>query len=397
MLDILMFGIGGIVGAGIYAIVGEAAGISGHLLWASFLVAAVVALLTATTYAEFVSRFPDAGGSFEYVKQGFGRTTALWFSIMMLFTGVVAAAAIAISFGQYLGRLLEVPLWVTTAGVIILMGLINAVGVQQASWFNTLATVVTLAGLAAVVFFAVPEWGSVPLLSSEGVGWTGIASGGALIFFSFIGYEDLVKMAEETRDPRKTMPRGILISGVVVLLIYLLIAVSAVSVIPPDDLARESGPLAAVLRRSAGAGWATAIVVVALFATSKTILSNILGTSRLLYDVARDGGMPWLQRLTQVNESTGTPLLATLLITLLALGFGLIGNLKVVASISNIFIMLVFLAVNAALLNYRRLHADEQDPPFRVPLSVGRYPLPTILAFAGVLILLGFNVANIVG
>lgn len=392
-----MFGIGGIVGAGIYAIVGEAAGISGNLLWASFLVAAVVALLTATTYAEFVSRYPDAGGSFEYVKQGFGQTTALWFSIMMLFTGVVAAAAIAISFSEYLGRLLDIPLWLTTVGIIIVMGLINAIGVQQASWFNTLATVVTLAGLAAVVYFAIPEWGTVPLLSAPGVGWAGVASGGALIFFSFIGYEDLVKMAEETREPRKTMPRGILISGVVVLLIYLLIAVSAVSIIPAGELAQESGPLAAVLRRSAGPGWATAIVVVALFATSKTIMSNILGTSRLIYDVARDGGMPWLQRLTRVNKTTGTPLLATLLITLLALAFGLIGNLKVVASISNIFIMLVFLAVNAALLNLRRTRPDESDPPFRVPLSIGKYPVPTVLAFVGVLVLLGFNVANILG
>ncbi|PHK99628.1 hypothetical protein CGL56_00845 [Neolewinella marina] len=392
-----MFGIGGIVGAGIYAIVGEAAGISGNLLWASFLVAATVALLTATTYAEFVSRFPDAGGSFEYVKQGFGQTTALWFSIMMLFTGVVAAGAIAISFSEYLGRLWEVPRWIITLGVIVVMGLINAVGVQQASWFNTLATVVTLAGLAAIVYFAIPEWGSVPLLESEGVGWTAIASGGALIFFSFIGYEDLVKMAEETREPRKTMPRGILISGVVVLLVYLLVAVSAVSVLPPEELAQESGPLAAVLRRSAGAGWATAIVVVALFATSKTILSNILGTSRLLYDVARDGGMSWLQRLTRVNRKTGTPLPAILLITLLALAFGLIGNLKVVASISNIFIMLVFLAVNAALLNFRRQHPDAPTPRFRVPLQVGGYPLPTMLALVGVLILLGFNVANILG
>lgn len=104
-----------------------------------------------------------------------------------------------------------------------------------------------------------------------------------------------------------------------------------------------------------------------------------------------------MQRLTRVNEKTGTPLAAILLITLMALAFSLIGNLKVVASISNIFIMLVFLTVNASLLNFRRLHPDAPDPPFRVPLQVGGYPLLTILAFLGVLTLLGFNVANIVG
>lgn len=390
-----MFGIGGIVGAGIYAIVGEAAGLSGNMLWASFLVAATVALLTAMTYAEFVSRFPDAGGSFEYVKRGFGQTTALWFSILMLFTGIVAAAAIAISFSDYLGRLLAVPSYLTTIGVIALMGGINAAGVQEASWFNTLATVVTLFGLGAVVYFSFPDWGSVPLFDPGEGGVTGIISGGALIFFSFIGYEDLVKMAEETRDPERTMPRGILISGVAVLLIYLLIAVGTVSVMGAEDLAKQSGPLAEVLRRSAGTGWATAIVIVALFATSKTILSNILGTSRLLYDVARDGEMHWLKRLTRVNQRTETPIFAILLITVLAICFGMIGNLQVVASISNIFIMLVFLAVNAALLNYRRRFTDKAEAPFRVPLNVGNYPVPTVLAFAGILVLLGFNLANL--
>ncbi len=390
-----MFGVGGIVGAGIYAIVGEAAGLSGNMLWASFLVAATVALLTAMTYAEFVSRYPDAGGSFEYVKQGFNKTTALCFSILMLFTGIVAAAAIAISFSDYLGRLLEVPSYLTTLGVIVFMGGVNAVGVQEASWFNTLATVVTLAGLGAVIYFSIPDWGSVPLTTLPEVGVTGIVSGGALIFFSFIGYEDLVKMAEETREPERTMPRGILISGVTVLVIYLLIAVSTVSVMGAERLARQSGPLAEVLRRSAGSTWATGIVIVALFATSKTILSNILGTSRLLYDVARDGGMHWLQRLTKVNDHTGTPILAIVLITGIAMAFALIGNLKTVASISNIFIMLVFLAVNAALINFRRRFPDKRDAPFRVPLNVGRYPIPTILAFLGVLVLLGFNVSNI--
>lgn len=395
LADILMFGIGGIVGAGIYAIVGEAAGLGGNLLWASFVIAATVALLTGLTYSEFVSRFPDAGGSYEYVKQGFGPKTALALSTLMLFTGIVAAAAIAISFSDYLSRLLEVSQTLSTLGVIALMALVNVAGVQEASWFNTLATVVTLAGLAAVIAFAIPEWGSVPLLEVGEDGWGGVVAGGALIFFSFIGFEDLVKMAEETKEPEKNMPRGILISGVVVLFVYLAVAVSAVSVLGADELSQEQGPLAAVLRQSAGSGWATGIVVVALFATSKTILSNILGTSRLIYDIARDGDIHWLRRLTKVNEKTDTPIVAIICIGLIAMGFGLIGNLQTVASISNIFIMLVFISVNAALLNYRRKHPDKKAP-FHVPVNVGKYPLPTIVALIGVLTLLGFNVANLI-
>ena len=396
LFDILMFGIGGIVGAGIYAIIGEAAGVGGNMLWLSFVIAAIVALLTGLTYAEFVSRFPDAGGSFEYVKRGLGETTALAFSIIMLLTGLVSAATIGISFSGYLSQLLEVPQWITTIGIIALMGLVNAVGAQEASWFNLLATAVTLFGLGAVIYFSAEDWGSTPLWSSaEERDYTGILAGSALIFFSYIGFEDLVKMAEETKNPEYVMPRGILISGVVVLVLYVAIAISAVSVISADKLAEVDGPLATVIEQKAGSTWVTIIVAVALFATSKTILSNLIGTSRLLYDVARDTGIGWLKRLTHVNATTDTPIPAIILITGIAIAFSLIGDLKTVASISNICIIVVFLAVNTALIVYRHRHPDEADAAFRVPGNVNNIPIPTILALLGVLLLLGFNIYNL--
>ncbi|MFD1095908.1 APC family permease [Salegentibacter chungangensis] len=149
--DVLLFGIGGIVGAGIYAIIGKAAAISGNMLWLSFVIAATVALLTGLTYAEFVSRFPDAGGSFEYLKQGLGKKTALIMSIFMTFTGVVAAAAIAISFADYLGRLLEISSWIAIIVIIGLMAFFNIIGSKYSSYYNSFATIVTLLGLAVVV------------------------------------------------------------------------------------------------------------------------------------------------------------------------------------------------------------------------------------------------------
>ncbi|MEM1328055.1 MAG: APC family permease [Bacteroidota bacterium] len=394
--DILMFGVGGIVGAGIYAIIGEAGELAGNMLWLGFTVAAVVAILTGLTYAEFVSIFPDSGGSFEYVKQGLGEKTAYILSTVMLFTGIVAAAAIAISFSDYLARLIDIPTWITTIGIISLMGLVNAVGIQQSSWFNLVATIVTILGLASVVYFTFPDWGSVDLLETPPDGAIGIFSGAALIFFSFVGFEDLVKMAEETKEPKKVMPKGIILSGIIVLVIYILIAVSSVSALPWQDLAESNGPLAEVMKTKAGSAWATALIVVALFATSKTILSNILGTSRLVFDVARDSEVKWMKKLTSVMESTGTPVFSIICITALTITFGLIGNLKVVASISNMLIFSVFLTVNIAMLRYRKTHEKSGDAPFRIPLNVNNIPIPTVLAIIGLLILIGFNIYNIV-
>lgn len=393
--DVFLFGVGGVVGAGIYAIIGQAAALSGNMLWLSFVVAATVALLTGLAYAEFVSRFPDAGGSYEYIKQGLGARTALYMSIFITFTGVVAAAAIAISFADYLSRLINFPNWIIVIGIIALMAFFNIIGSKYSSYYNGFATVVTLLGLGLVIGFALPDFGTVDLFCFNDKGWTGILSGGALIFFSYIGFEDLVKMAEETKEPKKNMPKAVLLSGVTVLIIYVLIAISAVSVLDWQKLAESNGPLAAVIQTKLGSIGSTILVVVALFATSKTILTNILGTSRLLYDVARDSEIGWLKKFTTISGFGNVPNYAIIAIAIVAVGFGMIGNLKMVASISNIFIFIVFGTVNVALLRYRMKHRGDDKPHFKIPLNVNNIPVPTILALITIIILMGYNIYNL--
>lgn len=395
--DVFLFGIGGVVGAGIYAIIGQAAALSGNLLWLSFVIAAVVALLTGLSYSEFVSRFPDAGGSYEYIKQSFGPRTALYMSVFIAFTGIVAAAAIAISFADYLGRLVALPTWLIVIGVISLMAFFNIIGSKYSSYYNAFATAVTLLGLALVVGISVPDIGTTNLLETAGEGWTGILAGGALIFFSYIGFEDLVKMAEETKEPGRNMPKAVLLSGLAVLIIYILIAISTVSVLDWETLASSNGPLAAVIETKLGNKGATGLVIVALFATSKTILSNILGTSRMLYDVARDSEISLLQKFTTISGIGNAPNMAIMSIALVSIGFALIGDLKIVASISNIFIFIVFGFVNISLLKYRSEHKDDLERPyFRIPLNVNNIPVPTILAVITIIILFGFNIYNLV-
>ena len=396
--DILMFGVGGIVGAGIYAIIGQAAGLSGNMLWLSFAIAATVALLTGLSYAEFVSRFPDAGGSFEYIKQGFNDKTALFMSIFMAFTGIVAPAAIAISFAEYLGRLVNIPNWIAIVSIVILMAAFNIIGSKVSSYYNTVATIVTILGLGLVIGFCIPDWGSAPLLDAGETGFTGIMAGAALIFFSYVGFEDLVKMAEETKNAKKNLPRGVMLSGLIVLALYVMIAISAISTFDASELAKKDGPLAAVIKSQWGAVGGTILVIVALFATSKTILSNILGTSRLIYDVARDSDIPWLRKFTTLEGiGVNTPNYAIAAIALVTIAFGLIGNLKIVASISNIFVFIVFGMVNVALLRYRKNNRNEPKDSeiFKIPLNVNNIPIHTVFALITIVILFGFNLYNL--
>lgn len=391
--DVLMLGVGGIVGAGIYAIIGEAAALGGNMLWVSFVIAALVALLTGLSYAEFVSRFPDSGGSFEYIKQSLGEKPAFFMSGFMVLTGVVAAAAIAISFASYLNRLWDFPSWILVIGIVGLMALFNILGAKYSSYYNSFATIVTLAGLVVVIVVCIPEIGNVDLTKFNDSGWNGIIAGSALIFFSYIGFEDLVKVAEETKNPEKNMPRGVLLSGVVVLIVYVLIAICAVSVLSWDQLAQANGPLAEVVESKLGTVGATGLVLVALFATSKTILSNILGTSRLLYDVARDSEVSWLKKFTTISGIGNAPNYAIGAIGILAIAFGLLGNLKLVASISNIFIFIVFAMVNYSLLVYRTKNTEKAQ--FHIPLNIKNIPVLTILALLTIIVLFGYNIYNL--
>lgn len=394
--DILMFGIGGIVGAGIYAIIGEAAALGGNMLWLSFVIAAGVAMLTGLSYAEFVSRFPDSGGSFEYIKQSLGEKAALFLSIFMIFTGIVAAAAIAISFASYLSRLVDLPSWIIVIAVVALMAMFNIFGAKYSSYYNAFATIVTLGGLGVVIAVCLPEFAEADLTRFNEQGWNGILAGSALIFFSYMGFEDVVKMAEETKNPEKVMPRGILISGGVVLVVYVLIAISAVSVMDWNALAQAEGPLASVAEAKLGTLGAMGLVVVALFATSKTILSNILGTSRLLYDVARDSDIKWLKKFTTISGIGNAPNFAIITIALIAIAFGLLGDLKMVASISNVFIFIVFGMVNFSLLIFRyKNRKTNEKAPFHIPMNVNNVPLPTIIALLTILVLFGYNIYNL--
>jgi basic amino acid/polyamine antiporter, APA family len=396
LFDVYLFGIGTMLGAGIYAIIGEAAASSGNLLWLSFAIAGSVAFVSALAYAEFSSYYPDAGGSFEYVKQTFGPTAALVLGVMVLFTGIVAAAAISISFADYLGRLLDWPLRLAAGLLILLMALFNLVGVKFSSYYNSVATIITVLGLGLVIALCLPDLGSVDLLQSGEDGWNGILTGSALIFFSYVGYEDMAKMAEETKRPRKNIPRAILLSSLSVLVIYLLIAVSTVSAVGSEALAQAKGPLASVIESKLGQIGGTILVVVALFATSKSVLSNILGTSRLMYDIARDTDTDWLKKLTHIVDRLGVPVYAVGITALCIFAFMLIGNLRTVASISNFFIFAVFLIANTALLKHRFQDNDEDGDRFRIPLNIGRVPIPTVLAIIGLLTLIVFNVYNLV-
>jgi APA family basic amino acid/polyamine antiporter len=390
--ECLFFAVGVIVGAGIYAILGEAAAFAGNMLWLSFLGASAAAMLTALAYAELVSMFPRSGGEYVYAKAGLGRRLAVVIGVLMTLNGVVSGATISLGFAGYFAQLVAAPQPVAALGVLLVLLGVNAAGIRHSSVANIVMTAVELGGLAFVIVAAAPTLGRVDLLAWPSGGVTGLCTAAALSFFAYIGFEDVVKLAEETREPERTIPRALLLAGAIVGAIYLTIAILAVSAVDPAGLRAGSSPMAAIVEPQYGRAGVVAISVIALFSTANSILSNMIGSSRVLLELGRDGER--LRMFARVAPRTGTPVRGLLLVAALMAVFSLIGDLRTVALIGNLFIFATFLLVNLCVI-VLRVRRPAAPRPFRIPGSVGGVPVLPVLATAAIAGLLVFCVRGL--
>lgn len=388
VVGLTFYGVGMIVGAGVYTVIGAAAGLAGHAVWLSFAAGAVVALLTALSYAELSTMFPKAGAEYVYVKAAFPRAGALPFllGIVLTLAGAGTAATVSLAFAGYLGALVPVPPVLAALALIVVLTGVNLLGVKLGSKVNILFTLLEVGGLVAFIALGAsqPEFGrgmlEVPI--------EGVLAGAALLFFAFLGFENLVNLAEDAKNPARDLPRAIFASVAVTTLLYVGVGLAATALLEPDRLADSRAPLSSAAE-SASPGLAKTLGVVALFATANTAFIALLSTSRLLFGMGRDGAAP--KAFAAVRARHGSPWLALLLLGAVAGALVPLGDVAVVAGLASFAALLAFIAVNLCLivLRYRQ---PARKRPFRVPLAIGRFPvLPALgLASAG-LLLIQFN------
>lgn len=377
---ITFYGVGTIVGAGIYVLVGKVAGLAGDGIVYAFLVAGLVAVFTAFSYCELVSRFPRAAGEALYVQEGFGISTLSRFvGWLVVFTGIVSAATIANGFSGYLGIFADLPQTVAVAGLVLALGGVAAWGVRQSAWLVNSITIISILGLVYVVYAAskvttpqpLDTILAIPSLSAS----TGILLGAFLAFYAFIGFEDMVNLVEEVKAPKRTLPLAILLAISLSLVFYVLVAIAASYALPTQALADSSAPLAAIVEAS---GFSPQfIAVVSMIAVVNGALVQLVMASRVLYGMAGQGlTHGWLGT---VNARTQTPILATGFVTLAILLFAIWLPLTVLAKVTSFIVLAVFLLVNAALY---RLKGKTGTPAasFTVPRVVPAMGVLTCLA-----------------
>jgi APA family basic amino acid/polyamine antiporter len=377
-------GVGIILGAGIYVLIGTAAADAGGALWASFLIAAVLAGATGLSYAELAAMFPEAGGSAAYAREAFGRRAGFLVGWLLLAMVVLAAAAVAIGFGGYVDDLLGFDQRPAATLLIASCALVVWRGVRETVAIAVACTLLEAAGLLLAVVVGLPYLDPGALLDTPR-GAPGVLAAASLVFFAFTGFEQMVTLAEETRRPAQTIPRAMLLAIGITTTLYLLVAVTAVSVIPWPELAHDPAPLADVVRLAASDRLGDGLSVVALFATANTVLMLLATGARLAWGMARRALLPppfgWL------DQRRGTPWFATLAVSAVALAFALSGDIGRVAQLTNVTIFVAFIAVNATLVALRSAR-PEAPRPFRVAGAIRGVPLPPLLGGVAAAVLL---------
>ena len=290
-VQLIFYAVGVIVGAGVYSVLGAAAGLAQHSLWVSFLVSAGVALLTAISYAEMATSFPAAGAEYVYIRRAWPKADWLAFGIgaIILIGGAATAATVAMAFGGYLRIFIDLP--APVAALLLLAGctVFNIWGLRESSWVNILFTSIEVVGLFLVIVAALMSEARMPVVAVAAE--SSLMAAASLLFFVYLGFEEIANLAEEVHNPGRHLPIALFVSLAVTTGLYVAVAFAVLSLATPGELAASEAPLAAAVQK-AWPGASNMLSAIALFATANTVLITVIATSRVAFSMARDKEFP---------------------------------------------------------------------------------------------------------
>lgn len=369
--QMVLYGLGTTIGAGIYALIGELAGISGYMAPASFFVASMMAGVTALSFAELASRFPRAAGASLYIKQGLGSAKlALAAGLLVTLAGIVSSAALINAFTGYLGEFIEIHRFSTILIIALVIGTLAIWGIAESVFIAALITLIEIGGLFLIIFYSAPVLVELPerlpelLPGSNLNNWSVIFAGALLAFYAFIGFEDMVDVAEEIKEVQRNLPRAIIITLVITTVLYMTIMIAAILAIPPEQLANEKAPLVALYQHLSN-DQSIIIGLIGMLAIINGALIQTIMASRVLYGLSSRGHIH--SSFSQVHHFTRTPIIATVAVTLCIFSFAIFGQLATLAEATSFIMLTVFSLINLSLWRIKNREDSQPENIFTIP------------------------------
>ena len=360
---VTLYGVGAILGAGIYVLIGEVAGAAGYFAPLSFLIAGIVAIFSAFSYAELGARFPRSAGEAVYVDEAFGnRQLTQLTGLMVIFTGIIAAATMASGIVGYLQLYLDWPSALIVSLFVMIIGGIAIWGMNESALIVIVITLLEIGGLLFIVYIAADDMNlqstfeKMQLSTMDMTVLIGIFMGSFLAFFACVGFEDMVNIAEEIKQPEKVLPLAIILAMLITTLLYMLVIFSAISVLSPEQLAASTTPLADVATaRGYPASWISLVSIIAV--VNGAIVQMILA-SRVIYGMAARQLLP--EALAEINSFTSTPVRASIVCIVITLMLALLLPLGALAQVTSVIVLTTFMLVNLALIRINLISPDSE-------------------------------------
>ncbi len=385
---LIFYGVGTMLGLGIYIFIGQVIGEAGMLTPFSFIVAAVVALFSGLSFGELAGRIPKSAGEMNFVNRAFNlRWLSALIGWLIVLSGIVSTATAVNGYVGYVHVFAEIPPWIVMVGVIVFLGGIAAWGITESAVTMMIITILDVCALIFIIFLTGDLLSTLPQHVNEMIptfsmaDWSALVSAAFLAFYTFIGFEDMVNVSEEVENPGRNMPRGIWISLVIVGIIYLF--VSTIAVLAPVALADSEAPIAALLKAEAP-GFAKIVTVVPLITIVNGVLAQIVMGSRVLYGMAEKNMAPKV--FYRVNPKTRTPLWSTLFMAVIIIALALSFSLAALGKASVYILIVVFILCNLSLVVIKKRNPN--------PEGVRIYPMA--IPVIGFLLSLGILVMEII-
>jgi len=371
---LIFYGVGTILGLGIYVLLGKIAGEAGMLAPFSFLIAALIATFTGISYGELSARIPKSAGEVNYVDEAFGRKyLSMLVGWLIILSAIVSTATVVNGYVGYVHVFVEIPDYIIISAIILILGGIAIWGISESAVTITIITTIEIIGILLVIFLAgdnlqaFPERWPEMVPGFNGADWTHIMLGAFLAFFTFIGFQDMVNVAEEAKNPKQDMPRAIIISLAILTFLYLLVSTIAGLGLTPEELDNSDAPLADVLAKE-GEHYPQIISGISLIAIINGVLVQIVMIARVLYGMAEKDMAP--QLFGKVNKTTRTPVWSTILSAIVILVLALLFDLESLADATNYILIIVFLMINLSLWVIKRRRDKHPEGVRTYPIAV---------------------------
>ena len=366
------YGIGTILGAGIYVLVGKVAGEAGFYTPFAFMLAALLAAFSAFSYAELAARYPRSAGEAIYIEEGFGiKSLSIVVGLMIVAVGIISTATLAHGFAGYLNVFFELSESLIIFILVLFIGLICAWGIGQSIFIASAMTIVEIIGLLIIVYVGQDAFAMVPNKLSEMMPafdasiWAGVFMGSFIAFYAYLGFEDIVNVAEEAIKPKINIPLAIIISLLVTTTFYILISVVAIMLLDSKELAASDAPLALLYQKTTGQS-PVIITIISLVSVVNGALVQVIMGSRVLYGMSRKNWLP--TKFGEINKVTHTPVIATLFVSLSVLFFALLFPLLSLAKITSFITLIIFMLINFSLIKIKL--SNKEHDGFKVPLII---------------------------